>query len=126
MKSIRYGLCGLRGAGWTMIPRALQEQRVVLGVSGGWDHYGLAGGTRVGHLAYVAYQQAHPLVGLQELDSLVVSRLLEALSVHLDDLIAHLRTDSKKTSPIRSSLTKITNFRTVQKNYKKQKTLKME
>lgn len=81
----------LRGARRTMIPRTLQEQRVVFGVSGGRDHYGLAGGTRMRHLANVAYQQAHPLVGLQELDGLVVRRLLEALSVHLDDLIAHLR-----------------------------------
>lgn len=45
----------------------------------------------MGHFANVAYQQAHPLVGLQYLNSLVVRRLLEALSVHLDDLIAHLR-----------------------------------
>lgn len=45
----------------------------------------------MGHLADVAYQQAHPLVCLEELDRLVVRRLFEALSVHLNDLITYLR-----------------------------------
>jgi len=45
----------------------------------------------MGHFADIAYQQTHSLVGLQYLNSLVVRRLLEILSIHFDDLIAHLR-----------------------------------
>lgn len=45
----------------------------------------------MGHFANIAYQQAHPLVGLQYLNSLIVRRLLEILPVHFNDLIAHLR-----------------------------------
>lgn len=46
----------------------------------------------MGYFADIAYQQAHPLVGLQYLNSLVVCCLFEALPVHFDDLITHLST----------------------------------
>lgn len=63
-------------------------------IPGRWHNNRLTRGTRMRHLAHVTNQESHPLVRLQDLHRLVVCRLFEALSIHLDDLVAYLRTEN--------------------------------
>lgn len=87
----------LRRTRWSMVSRALQEQRIVFRVSGRRYNDRLARGARVWHFSHIANQECHPFVRLQYFHCLVVGRLLETLPIHLDDLITHL--DTKIFSP---------------------------
>lgn len=78
--------------------RALEHEGVVVLVPRDGHHWHRLGrGARVGHLANIPNQQAHALVRLQYLYRLVVRRLLEALAVHLQNLIPDLR---QQTPPL--------------------------
>lgn len=86
----------LRGTGRSMIARALEYEGVVVLVPRHGHHrHRLGRRARVGHLANIPNQQAHPLVRLQYLDRLVVRCLLEALAVHLQYLIPNLFTSPR-------------------------------